>query len=370
MAIGTAALIIILSVYNGFNNIIEDNLSDLAPDILVRAVDGESFIPEGESFNLLMEDSRIESISSVLEDYVYLKYGDNQSIAKAKGVDYVYEEESALAGHVVLGEFKLHNGELPMAAVGSGLAYQMGINPRFVERMELYYPGEGRSLALLGPALSLSSVKLKASCLFSLSSDVDSELIILPLETMQELLGAEGKVSGIELRTTGTPSKTLLKELQESLGEEFEVLDRYAQSPLIHKMMRYEKFAIFAILIFVVIIIAFNIFSSLTMLIIEKKDDIGTLRAMGADEGLIKKIFILEGWLISLLGLVCGLAAGIALTLLQQETGLIKMPGGFLVQAYPVELQLSDILITTAGVAAIGYFIALLAAHRKEYGRK
>lgn len=370
MAIGTAALIIILSVYNGFNNIIESNLSDLAPDLLIEARDGGRFVPEGQAFESILEDERILSISSVLEENVYVRYDQAQGIAKAKGVDYVYEEESALASHVNLGEFKLHDGELEMAAVGSGLAYSMGINPRFVSRMELLYPKSESSFSLLGPAMSLNSVKLKPSCLFSVNSETDDELIIVPIEAMRRLLGEEERISAVELRTEGKADKSLIRELSELLGPEYKVLDRYAQNPLIYKMMRYEKLAIYLILIFVVIIIAFNIFSSLTMLIIEKKDDIATLKAMGAKESMIKKIFVLEGWMISLLGLLIGLVAGVALTLLQEHFGLIKMPGGFFIQSYPVDLKLSDVLLTVAGVAGVGYLIALFSASkRKEYGK-
>jgi len=368
MAIGTAALIIILSVYNGFNGIIESNLSDLDPDILIEAADGSRFVPEGEAFERILEDERILSISSILEENVYLRYGEASGLAKAKGVDYVYEEESPLGSHVSVGEFRLHDSGMPMAAVGAGLARTMGIHPRFLDKIELYYPGKGSSIPLLGP--SMNNIRLRTSCLLSINSEIDSQLILLPIESMRELLGEDEKISAVELRTGGKAGKNLLKELSEMLGPDYKVLDRYQQNPLIYKMMRYEKFAIFFILIFVVVIIAFNIFSSLTMLIIEKKEDIATLRSIGAKDKTIRRIFILEGWMISLLGLVTGLVAGIALTLIQQHFGIIKMPGGFFLQAYPVVLKASDILITAAGVAAVGYIIALLSASkRQEYGK-
>lgn len=370
MAIGTAALIIILSVYNGFNGIIESNLTDLDPDIRIEAADGTRFSPDTEAFAAIEKDSRVKVFSCVLEDNVYLRYGQAQGLARAKGVDSAYEEDSPVSRHVNVGEFRLHEGELEMAAVGSGLAYGMGIHPRFVDRMELYYPGQGKTNPLLGPSISLSSVKLKPSCLFSISTDVDEDLIIVPLEAMRRLLSEEEKVSAIEIRTAGKQDKALHKELQQTLGSEFKVLDRYEQNPLIYKMMRYEKLAIFLILIFVVIIIAFNIFGSLTMLMIEKKDDIVTLRAIGAKESLIRRIFLLEGWMISLLGLAVGLVAGVGLTLIQQHFGIIRMPGGFFLQAYPVALKATDVLITSIGVAAVGYLIALLSASkRQEYGK-
>ena len=150
------------------------------------------------------------------------------------------------------------------------------------------------------------------------------------------------------------------KGIKERLGPEFSVKDRFQQNVSLYKMMKYEKISIYMILIFIIIIIAFNIFGSLSMLIIEKKGDIGILRSMGAEDSLIRRTFVLEGWMISLLGLAAGLVTGILFSLLQQHFGFIKMPGNFVVQAYPVILSFEDITATAAGVAAVGYIIALL----------
>ena len=154
--------------------------------------------------------------------------------------------------------------------------------------------------------------------------------------------------------------REIQKEISARLGDGFLVKDRYQQNETLYKMMKYEKMATYLILIFVIIIIAFNIFGSLTMLIIEKENDIRILQSMGAEKKLIRRIFVLEGWMISLAGLGIGLVAGVVLALVQQHLGIIKMPGQYLVQAYPVILSWSDIVITAVGVAAIGYIIALL----------
>ncbi len=366
IAIGSAALILILSVYNGFDRIIRDNLSDLDPDIFVSASGGGFFVPEGEAFEAILEDSRIASVSSVLEADVFVSYGGRQAIARAKGVDEVYAEESPLASHVSSGEFALYRGEVPLAAVGSGLAYEMGISPRFLEKIALYYPRSSGGNPLLGPASALGSVRLVPGSIFSISSATDASLMIVPLEAMRTLVGrSDAAVSGVELRLSD-PSQTgeVRRELSAALGESFSVRDRYMQNSSVYKMMKYEKLAIFLILIFVVIIVAFNIFASLSMLIIEKAEDIGTLRAIGARDSVIRRIFLLEGWMISLLGLLVGLAVGVALTLLQQHLGLVKMPQGFFIQAYPVELQAADVLLTAAGVALIGLAVAWFSSRR------
>ena len=366
MAIGTAALILILSIYNGFDRIIGDSLSDLDPDVLVTPVRGKYFIPEGPAFDALRNDARIVQICSVLEEEVFLSYGGRQGLARAKGVDAVYERESRLAGHVVDGAFTLHAGDLPQAAVGAALARDMGIHPRFTERLTLYYPRRGARIPLAGPAAALGIVKVSPSCLISVNATVDEDLVVLPIGEMRALLGLENEVGGIELRLGGRADRRMLRELQELLGPDFLVRDRYRQHPAIYKMMRYEKLSIYLILLFVVIIIATNIFGSLSMLVIAKREDMRTLRAMGAPDALVRRIFVWEGGLVSLVGLVAGLVFGVGLALLQQHFGIIKMPGGFFLQAYPVVLQAADIFWTATGVAAIGFLISLLAAPRQS----
>ena len=253
MAVGTAALILILSVYNGFDGIIEDNMSDLDPDILITSAKGKFFVPEGECFDALMQDERIESISSVVEDNVFVDYDGSQGIARAKGVDFVFENTTSIANHVVDGEFKLHDGGVPHAAVGASFAYSMGIRPHFLESLNVYYPGRGKNINLLNPEAALNNVRLWPCCLFSISNDVDTELMILPIESMRELLGLDSEVSGLELRLApGESASKGRASLERSLSSSYQVLDRYQQHPSLYRMMRYEKLAIFLILIFVV----------------------------------------------------------------------------------------------------------------------
>ena len=368
MAIGTAALIIILSVYNGFDSLIRSMLSNVEPDLLITPSTGKVFVPEGETFDWLYFHPDVKNMCEVLQEQVFINYDGQQGLAKAKGVDWIYEDETPLKDHIREGEFRLHRGDVPMAAVGSGLAYSMGISPRFVSAIEIYYPSRTRKLSMANPLTSIEAVKVWPSSIFSINNDVDAELMILPIDKMRELLEYKDEVSEVEIRLAeGTSAKELRKlqkEISERLGPEFKVKDRFQQNESLYKMMKYEKAAIYMILIFVIIIIAFNIFGSLSMLIIEKKFDIGTLRSMGAQESLIKRIFILEGWFISLAGLAAGVLVGTGFSLLQQHFGFIKMPGHFVVQAYPVILSWSDIFLTAVGVAAIGYLIALLPVHR------
>ena len=368
MAIGTAALIIILSIYNGFDELVKSTLSNVEPDILITPAKGKVFIPEGEAFDRIRQNPLIDEYDLILQENVFVDYDGHQGIAKAKGVDSAFEAESPLAEHITNGEFSLHKGQLPQMVVGAGLAYKMGMNPAFLASAELYFPIRDRNFSLANPAASIETVRMRPSGIFSVNQQIDDDLMIVPIEEMRKLLGYEEEVSGVEIRlaegSTAKDIRSAIKHIQKELGPEFKVLDRFRQNPSLYKMMRYEKAAIFLILIFVIIIIALNIFGSITMLIIEKKDDIETYRSLGATDQMLRRTFTLEGWLISLLGLAAGLVIGIGFSLAQQHFGFIKMPGSFLVNAYPVILQWQDVLATIVGVALIGYIIALLPVRR------
>ena len=368
MAIGTAALIIILSVYNGFDELVKSTLSNVEPDILVQTAKGKVFVPGESTLQELRSKPSVKECYLVLQDNVFVDYEEHQGIALAKGVDGNYEKESPLADHITNGTFSLHKGDLPQMVVGAGLAYKMGMNPAFLSSAEIYFPRRDRNFSLANPAASLESVRARPSGIFTVNQQIDDELMILPLDKMRQLLGYDDEVSGIEIRLTDPSSakelKKTIKSVKKLMGADFKVLDRYRQNPSLYKMMRYEKAAIYLILIFIIIIIASNVFGSLTMLIIEKKEDIETFRSLGATDKMLRKTFTLEGWLISLLGLATGLVVGIGFALLQQRFGFIKMPGNFLVSAYPVILQWADIIVTVAGVAIIGYLIAMIPVRK------
>ena len=357
MAIGTAALILILSVFNGFNGIIESNLASVKADLRIVPAEGKTFVPEGQAFDWLYDAPQAGSLSSVISDKVFISYEGKQSVVNAKGVDEVYEEEMGLA---------LRKGDLRLAAVSSDLAWKLGINPKFLSPIQVWYPDRTGYISPSNPAASLHSTEIYAAKVMDIphTSDAGADgTMILPIGVMRSLTGYYKEVSAVEIRYSEGLSQRgargFHKALRKQLGDGFIVQDRYMQDESLYKMMRYEKAAIFLILIFIVIIISLNIFGSLSMLVIEKQDDIAILRAMGADDRLIRRIFVLEGWLISLLGMAVGVMLGVGLALLQQHFGLIKMPGNFVVDAYPVVLRLGDVLLSAAGVALIGLVVAL-----------
>ena len=364
MALGTAALIIILSVFNGFNRLVSDSLSKADPDLVIRPSVGKVFIPEGPAFDWAYACEDVKSMSSVLEEQVFVSYEGRQRLARVKGLDLVAQEESPLKDNIIDGQWALHKGSLPQAVLGSSLAYSLGLSPRFVASLEIYYPSRTKRISAANPAASLRSVSMRPSGLVSVNADIDASLILVPIESMRELLEYPDEVSSLEIRTAPGSVKKVQKELQKRLGEDFTVLDRFQQEASLYKMMRYEKLAIYLILVFVVLLVAINIYLSLKMLIIEKQEDITTYRSLGASESLIRRIFRCEGMLVALLGLGIGLILGIALVLIQDRFGLVGMPGNFIVQAYPVVLKFTDILYTATGVGLIGLAMAWIPSRK------
>ena len=363
MAIGTAALTIILSIYNGFDSLVRDMMGNLEPDILITPSKGKVFVPEGECYDWIYAQESVASMCTVLQEQVFISYDGHQGVAIAKGMDAIAQEESPIRENIRDGKFEFRHGDIPEGVVGVGLAYKMGINPRFLAPIQLYYPSRTRKLSPSSPSSSIEYINIWPSGLFSINSEIDNSYILLDIDKMRELLEYSGEeVSAVEIRMKegceARELKRVIDGISERLGEDFTVSDRFRQNESLYKMMKYEKASIYLILIFVILIIGLNIHASLSMLIIEKREDISTLRAMGAGEKLIRRVFVLEGWFISLLGLAIGLLMGLAFCLLQQRFGLISMPGNFVIQAYPVVLKGSDLLITALSVAILGYLIA------------
>lgn len=365
IAIGCAALVIILSIYNGFDSIVRDLNDSHTADVLVTPATGKVFDPDAR-FDFLKDDPRVRAACGVLEESVFVQYGDRNKVVVAKGVDSLYERVTGLREHLTEGEFSLGFGDLDQVVLGRTIALELGARPAFLQPLVTWFPSRTAQVDLLNPLSSLRQVKLHPAGIVSLEQNFDQKYMFLPLDALQELLEYDGEVSGVEIYLTeagldrhGLASRELLTQLRATLGDGFTVRDRQQQNTTLYKLLKYEKIAIYLILLFVMLIISFNIYGSLSMLIIEKRDDIATFRSMGADDSLIGQIFVREGWLISLLGIAVGIVLGLLVCWAQQRFGLVKMPGNFVVDAYPVVVRGADILIIIAGVALIGWLISL-----------
>lgn len=367
IAIGTTALVVVLSVYNGFEDLVKGIYSTYEADLVIEPAKGKFFAPTGEKFDSVWGDGRIASVSEVLEENVFLTYAGRQSVAVLKGVDSVYLSKPTLEESVVEGEFALKVRGVDHAIVGRGLAGELGLRPHFLDPLEIYYPKRGAEDALLmmNPMASLSKEVLFPSGVVKGDQNIEKSYVFVSIEKGRALLECPGEVSSLEIiLRDGGDVDDVQSDIEAALGEEYLVKNRYQQNETVYKMMTYEKVAIYMILLFIIIVVSCNVFGSLTMLIIEKTDDIHTLESMGASHSLIRNIFALEGWLITFLGMICGVVLGVILCWIQQYFGVIKMPGSFIVNSYPVVVNWVDIVITVVGVSLVGFVITALPAWR------
>ncbi|MCQ2186205.1 MAG: FtsX-like permease family protein [Bacteroidales bacterium] len=368
MAVGTAALIIILSVYNGFDALVKTMMSSVEPDLMIVPAQGKFFVPEGDAYAWAQDCPDIDYMCTVLQDNVFVSYDGKQTTALVKGVDEIYQQNSILNDYVCDGNFTLVIGERNYAAMGRSLASSLGLDIRFIAPLLLYFPQKDARISLLNPLASLHEERLWPCCEFAVNQDIDSKLIVVDQQVMRRLLSKEDEVSAVEIRLSeGTSARRMgkiKKELQSRLSDGFRVLDRAQQNPSLYKMLVYEKAAVYLIMLFVVLILGFSIFGSLSMLIMDKSDDIDILKSMGMTLPDVRRIFCMEGWFITLLGMFAGLVAGVALCLAQEHFGLVSMPDNFIVDSYPVVLAWADVAFSALSIAVIGYFIALVPSKR------
>lgn len=371
IALGCMVLVVILSVYNGFDNLIKSLYNSYSPNYIIEAAKGKSFTADEALIGKIREQESTLAIAPLVQDNIFCTYNGSQSVATLCGVDSLFLQRSRLADYIVDGSFSTGLGEINGAIVSSKLAITLGIRCRFTTPLMLYYPKMRRSTAASNMQELLSILKAHPSGTIQLEKSFDNGLVYIGIERARQLLQfKENEVSALYLygpagREEEAPSNSLTKRLREALGKEFVVKDRYMQNSTMYKMMRSEKIAVYLILLFVIIIVSFNIFGSISLLIIDKRGDIEILRSMGAREPLIKRVFMLQGFLISALGTLIGTALGVGLSLLQYHFEIIKLPGNFIIDHYPVEIVPQDLLYIVAGVLAAGYLISRLPL-RKE----
>lgn len=367
IGIGSMALIIILSVYNGFDTLIKSFYEEYQPDFVISPVMGKRVDCADNKIVQIGSINGVDAVLPVVKESVFVEYGGREALATIYGVGGEYGDVSGIAGSLAEGEFKLMRGDIPHAAVGSGLAAELRLRSRFLTPLELYFPNPEVRFSAINPMASLNNETLYPSGVIDINQEINESGLYIPLATARELLSySESEASYLEIyldsMRRGEVSPDVERQILDLTGEEYEVKNRYQQNETLYKMMKAEKFAVYMILFFVIFIISVNIFGSLSMLIIDKRSDMLTYMSMGADEEFVRRIFMLQGWMISLMGAVAGILLGVVLSYLQMEFGIIKMQGNYIVDSYPVDIQFADILITFAGVALIGYLIAKIPA--------
>jgi len=362
VTIGTMALIIVLSVFNGFEKLVVSLFNSFNPDMLVTVKAGKTFnaglIPEGT----IRKIPGVLYLSETIEENALLKYKDKQIIVTIKGVGDDFVRMTRIDTMIVNGTFALKNGEKVMAVLGYGVAYDVGASLQdYMNPLTVYVPRRNGSFGG-GFENAFNSDVIFPSGFFSVQQDFDTKYVILPISFARKLLEYTNEVTAIEIGLDkNSDHEKIQNQLQKILGDKFAVKNRFQQEATLYKIMKSEKWAIFLILSFILLIATFNVIGSLSMLIIDKKEDISTLRSMGANDTLIRRIFLAEGLLISLIGAVAGLVLGGLTCWLQQVFGFVKLGAAdstFVVNAYPVHMQVPDFIFVFSTVMFIGILAA------------
>lgn len=362
--VGSAALIIILSVFNGFENIVLSMYNTFSPELRIEALKGKTFDPGNTHFLTLKNDKRIINYTEVLQEKALVRYGESQSIALVKGVSEGFlKNKTGLDSVISSGSFTLWSKGQDMAVIGSALQTYLSINlNNEFQSLDVYSPRKG-ALNSLNPADEFNVRSIYPSGVFAVQQEFDNTMIV-PIRFARELLGENKLVSYIEINAArDVVIEDLQKDIEESLGKEFLVKNRSQQNELLYKILNSEKWAIFLILTFVLIIAIFNIIGSLTMLVIDKRKDIAILSSLGANKGLIRGIFFIEGMMISMLGCVFGMAAGLIFILLQQQFGFIAMSGAnLMIDSYPVGIKLTDFILVFGTVLLVSVIASAISS--------
>ena len=368
VVVATIALVCALSVYNGFNDLVAGMFSSFDPELKITPRTGKVFDPTTSDMQKIRELPDIAFFSETLQDNALIRYHDRQDVAVVKGVDDAYQHLTMMDSALIDGNFTLQDEVADYALLGVGLSSKLGARPGFASPLELYVPKRDVKVNLSNPSSSFNWKYAYTGGVFMINQQVyDEGYMIVPLSLARELFHYDKEVSAIELKLTEKADlSSVKKQIKSILGNEFIIRDRFEQQEASFKMMQIEKWMTFLILCFILAIALFNVVGSLSMLMIEKQDDVRTLRNMGASDSLIRRIFLFEGWMISGFGALIGIVIGLVLCLLQQSFGLIKLgqtAGAFIIDAYPVRVIFTDILVAFVTVAAIGFMAAWYPVH-------
>lgn len=357
IAVGTIAFITVLSVFNGFDMVVRSMFNSFYADIEIVPAQGKTFVLEPEKFNALKDLPEVLEISSIVEENALIVYGNRQTIGMVRGISANYAMATGIDTMMLDGEFLLYQNGIPQAILGRGIKYMLNAEPEFNTNIKLIVPHRTKKIHR-DQNKALNTKYIRPIGFFASQPEIEQKYMLVPIDFARDLFDYENEISAFEVRLdpNASESKTQ-KEIQNILGDNFKVKNRIQQNELLYKTMKSEKWAIFFILCFILLVASFNVVGSLTMLIIEKKNDIQTLRHLGSNMAIIKRTFLIEGLIISSLGALTGLIIGSLICWAQQEFGIVKLQGAeaFVIDAYPVKVLFSDIFLVLVVVSSIGY---------------
>lgn len=364
-AVGSFALVVVLSVFNGFEDLVISLYNSFDPDIKITPAQGKVFRPDTAKYAQLRNINGVLHITEVLEENAMLKYDEQQTIATIKGVDKSFEKYSGLDTMMLEGKLVLNDEGNNFAAIGYGIARYLSVNvDNYFRQIAVFVPKRGETTTL-DPDNAMVKKYISPSGIFSVEDNINDKYVLVPIGFARQLLEYENEVSAFEIIVAPTANiETVQKQIQQLLGDGFVVKNRYQLQEVLYRVFNTERWATYFILTFILLVAAFNVIGSLTMLVIDKKGDISVLKSMGASDGLIRKIFFKEGIIIALIGAIVGIALGILVCWLQQTYGFIKLggEGTFVVNNYPVKMKFFDIALVFFTTLALGAVTSLYPA--------
>lgn len=364
VALATLALVCTLSVFNGFQELVTQFFTAFDPELKITTLDGKVFDSQDERILSLKQIPEIEVFSESLEDNAMVQYKDRQAMVVVKGVEDNFYQLTAIDSILYgRGSKTLHDEVADYAIPGVELISVLGTGIRFLDPLEVYVPKKGAKINLANPASSLQSSFLHSSGLiFAVNQQkYDASYILTSLSFARKLFQYDTEVSSIELKLReGSKTSEVKKKLSDILGDSFSIQDRYEQQADTFRIMEIEKLISYVFLSFILLVACFNVVGTLSMLILDKRNDVVTLRNLGANDRVISRIFLFEGCLISFFGSLFGVVLGLVLCLIQQEFGIITLgsgasSGAFVVDAYPVSVHWQDVLLILLTVLVIAF---------------
>lgn len=362
VALATMALICTLSVFNGFQDMVASLFTAFDPQLKIVLAEGRHMKRSDPELQKIRKDKRIEVATETLEGQALLSYGGRQMIVTLKGVEKNFTQLTDI-GNLLYGEgrFELGDGLLNYGILGLQLTHSMGVGARYENPMQVFAPKKGERINMGNPAASFNQNEfISPGVVFAVKQNkYDANYALVSLRFAQDLFASPGEMTALELRLKdGVSEKAVKKDLQQMLGSKYKVMDRYEQQADVFRIMEIEKLLSYVFLTFILVIACFNIIGSLSMLIIDKKADVQTLRNLGASDSQICRIFLFEGRMISTFGAVVGLVTGLALCWGQIQFGWLKLgkeSGSFLIDSYPVSIHFWDVVLVFATVVVVGY---------------
>ncbi len=367
VVVATAALICVLSVFNGFRGLIMGKLAMLDPQVAITATVGKTIADADSVITAVSAIPGVERAIPVIEDQALAVYAQMQMPVRLKGVPDDYNTLNDMDSIIVDGQWKLSDQVSRFAVAGAGPAVRLMVRPDFLGMVRLYAPQRQGRVNIANPMGAFRQDSLFVSGIFQLQQNsYDADLIYVPLDVARTLFDYDTQATQVEVKLSpGASERQVMNGISQVLGSGYQVKNRLMQQREAYRLVNIEKWMAFLLLAFILIIATFNVISTLSLLIIEKDESIATLRALGANDSQISRIFVLQGWLITLVGAVTGVAMGLALCLCQQQFGWLRLsgdPANMIINAYPVQVQWADVVITIALVAAVGLLTSMVTA--------